>query len=889
MAEKFDSIVKACAAGFVLCVAMLSLSFTAAAQTKQVAGTVKDQGGNPLVGVSVTVAGTTVGAITNAAGAYSIAVPDGSTQLRFSYVGFEDKLENIASRAKVDVSLVEAINALDEVVVVNIGYGTTKRSDLTGSVSSINSKVIEAMPVATATEAIAGRMAGVQVTASEGGPDADIKIRVRGGGSITQDNSPLYIVDGFPVASMNDVAPSDIESIDVLKDASSTAVFGARGANGVIIITTKSGKSGKATVNFNGYAGVKMLTKTLDVLSPYEYVMWQYELANYKNSAVDTDSEFMKLYGAFDDLELYRNKQGTNWQDEVFGRNAITQNYNLSVSGGSDKTKYNISLAHTDDQSIMINSGYVRNNITAKLKTNISKKISIDFNTRWAQTKVNNAGSSTEGGATTPRLRHTLKYAPTQGIAAFVDDQSEFIEDMETKSDLINPVTLTNDEYRYKVRNETAYNGAFNWDIVKNLKFRSELGFTQRFDEEDRYWGPSTSVARSSDGVTAMIRKAESSTWRIANTLTWTPNLGRCGDFTGMIGQEVNSASAKYTTDEANKFSETMTSEQALAFMGLGVPKPTISKIAADENMLSYFARANYSLKDRYLFTATLRADGSSKFPSATRWGMFPSAAFGWKVSNEPWMQSTEKWLESLKLRLSYGAAGNDRIPAGVWKLTYEVSRPLKPYSIDNEEQSMLIPSGTLPNDKIKWETTITRNLGVDFGLWRGRLNGTVDVYYNTTKDLLIRASIPPNSGYEYQYQNIGSTSNRGLEVTLDGIIIQHKDFRLGMGANVAFNRGRVEELGASGTYPAVYSRWYNSTTPGSSDYLLELGKPVGQIYGYVTEGMYTFEDFDYVYDPVTKRATWNLKTHKSTGATGSPELPGALKLRDLDGNGEIT
>ncbi len=254
---------------------------------------------------------------------------------------------------------------MDEVVVV--GYGVQKRSDLTGSVSSVSSKVLEAMPVSSAAEAITGRMAGVQVTTSEGGPDAEIKVRVRGGGSITQDNSPLFIVDGFPVSTINDIAPGDIQSIDVLKDASATAIYGARGANGVVIVTTKSGKEGKTSVSLNVYLGWKELANELDVLDSYEYVMSQYELANYKSSTWNDDTSFMRYYGAYGDLELYKNMKTTNWQREIFGRTGFTQNYNASITGGSEKVKYNIGLTHMDDESIMIGSGFMRNNLNAKI------------------------------------------------------------------------------------------------------------------------------------------------------------------------------------------------------------------------------------------------------------------------------------------------------------------------------------------------------------------------------------------------------------------------------------------------------------------------------------------------------------------------------------------
>ncbi len=885
MSEKFTSIVKVMTLCVVWTLTLAGLTTTVYAQSSTVKGVVKDSGGAPLVGVTVIVPGTTVGTTTSTDGSYSLKVPETAKQLRFGYVGYDDVVIDIAGKSEINVTMTESATQMEEVVVM--GYGTQKKRDVTGSVVSINSKVLEAMPVSSVAEAMAGRLAGVQVTSTEGGPDAEIKIRVRGGGSISQDNSPLYIVDGFPVSSISDIAASDIERMDVLKDASATAIYGARGANGVIIITTKSGSEGKTTVNFNAYWGFKQITKTLDVLDAYEYVMWQYELANYKNSSIDYDSGFMKYYGAFDDLELYKNKKTTDWQDEIFGRTAFTQNYNVSVTGGTDKAKYNVSMSHIDDESIMIGAGYVRDNINAKFNINISKKIKLDFNARWSQTVVDGAGTSTEGSSSVARLKHAVKYAPTRGIADFVENDEEFMDEIESTSQLYNPVDITNDEYRQTTRRRQTYNGAFNWKVIDNLSFRSEWGVDFGEERTDRFYGESTSRARQY-GNTASKYYKDSHTWRVANTLTWTPSLGENHDMTLLVGQETNSDNYNTMTVESRNLLSFLDREAALANMNLGTIQPTEQYLSAPNNLQSFFGRVNYSLKDRYLLTATMRADGSSKFAPGHRWGYFPSAAFGWRISEEKWMQNSRRWLDNLKLRVSYGAAGNNRIDDDLWRYIYETNSSSKPISINGTVQTIIRPNSTLPNPELKWETTITRNIGLDLGLWGSRLVATVDLYWNSTKDLLMAASVPSSTGFSIQYQNIGKTSNKGIEVVLDGVLVEKKDFRLSANFNVAFNRNRVDALGTSQSFIEP-SHWYNSTNP-IGDYYISVGQPVGQIYGFETLGMYTFEDFDITTDG-SGNTTYTLKENvaSSSSITGVRDMPGSLKLLDYDGSGTVT
>ena len=857
------------------------------AQTRSISGTVKDALG-PVLGASVVVEGTTLGTSTDIDGRFALNVPTSATQLLVSFIGYQDVVVNlVASQTDYEVMLQEDTNQLDEVVVV--GYGVTKRRDLTGAVSSVNSKVLEAMPVSSAAEAITGRMAGVQVTTTEGGPDAEIKIRVRGGGSITQDNSPLYIVDGFPVSSINDIAPGDIQSIDVLKDASATAIYGARGANGVVIVTTKSGRDGKTTVALNTYWGWKYLANELDVLDSYDYVMSQYELANSRAKTWNDDSAFLRYYGAYGDLELYKNMSTTNWQEEIFGRTGLTQNYNASITGGSEKIKYNVGLTHMDDESIMIGSYFMRNNISAKLQADIVKNLTFDFTARYSYTTVEGAGSSTEGGSSVPRLKHAVRYAPTGGLSEMLPDGDEYLEEMlaSNAAEFLNPVDMTNDEYKKSTRRRQTYNAALNWKVIPGLTFRTEWGAELYDEANDTFYGLASSNARKLNlQPVAIKQKKDSYQWRIANTLTYSNTFAQKHDLTVMVGQEVTSSVSNSLGTESRYFPKNTTREVALANMDLGVARPISSSVGTPNNLASFFGRVNYSFDGRYILTASLRADGSSKFAPGHQWGYFPSAALAWRISDEQFMRNADAWLSNLKLRVSYGASGNNRISNDLWRNVYSVSSPSKMYGINGEEQTIASVSGSLPNPDLKWETTVTRNAGVDFGFFNNRLSGSIDLYWNTTKDLLIAASIPASSGFGTQYQNIGKTSNKGIEIVLDGVLLEKKDVRIAMNVNMAWNKNRVDELGYAQSFFG-HSGW-ESTISGLGDYLIEVGKPIGPVYGFRADGYYGIDDFIYEYDAESGNAKWTPKDGVDALPYGGSPMPGALKLKDLNGDGKI-
>lgn len=845
-------------------------------QKKTLSGKVTDSSGQSLPGVSVVLKSTTIGTVTDFSGRYTLSNIPGDATLVFSFVGMKAQEIPVGSRTVIDVKLEEEAVGIEEVVA--IGYGTARRKDLTGSVSSVGGATLKDVPVTSAAQAIAGRMAGVQVTKTEGSPDAEIKIRVRGGGSITQDNSPLYLVDGFPVESISDVAPTDIASIDILKDASSTAIYGARGANGVILITTKGGSEGKGKVSYNSYFGVKEVTKSLDVMSPYDYVLYQYERRAVESMKATTDLE--RYYGDFLDFDLYKTMQGTDWQDEMFGRTGTSKYHNLAFSGGSKSFKYNISLTQNDEKEVMLGSGYSRTNFTVKTFHKVNDWLTVDLNTRLSDTRVKGAGTSSNS-----RLYHTIQFRPVEGLMDFVDS-SVSDEDFEaTNSSIVNPVDQTNDDYRREKDLAIYFNGAATIRFSKNLNYRFEYGTQYGEETDNRFYGiHTTNVNLYGYQPIVSITKNDIKGYRLANILTYSRrNFLPGNNLTVMVGEELNYYKRDRLITSAKYFPMYIDAGTALANMSLGTADPVSTSDFPANKISSFFGRLNYDYKGRYLVSATFRADGSSKFAPGNQWGFFPSAALAWRLSDEKFMANTENWLSDLKLRASYGESGNNRITDDAWKKTFSITSGGLNVTGDGDgaiPTPIILPGSILSNPELKWETTITRNIGTDFSLFRQRLSGSVELYKNTTKDLLIKATIPSSSGYSTQWQNIGQTSNRGIEFTLNAIFIDKKDFQLSASFNIGFNRNRIDNLGEVGSWEQT-TRWISSGGP-AGDYLVNEGGQVGQMYGQVTEGMYSFDDFDYVNDKyVLKEGVAN------NGLLGGSYklMPGALKLKDQNGD----
>jgi len=827
----------------------------------------------PLPGVNIVEKGTSNGASTDIDGNFKLNVSSSNATLVVSFMGYKSQEVALNGKTSVGIEIAPQQQALEEVVV--IGYGSVKKSDLTGSVATLSGSELKKQPISSVAEALTGRIAGVRVTSSEGSPDADINIRIRGGGSLTQDGSPLIIVDGFPVNSMNDISPSDVETVTVLKDASSTAIYGSRGANGVILITTKSAKSGeKVNVSYDMFTGFKHIAKTIDVLKPADYAKWQYEFASIEQDLPSYET----FFGTYAEIGQYDNVPNTNWQEEIYGRTGAVQNHNLGIRGGSEKLTYNFNYVRYDEEAIMIGSNFKRDNLSLNLKSKVSDKVDLSFTVRYSRTKITGGGANDqkEFSAQDSRLRHTIGYAPVPIDALTTDDTDEAVAGY-----LVNPFVSLADNDREQDRRNYNMLGAFNWKVTKGLQFKSDFGLDYYRYQDYRFYGRSTYYvsnipAVQYQGMPAMIFSSrDESRFRNANTLNYDfkKSLGEDHQLKLLLGEEMIIYKSSTLTNTLHGFPKTFSLENAMNYTPLGVPFSVNNFTNPDDKLLSFFGRLNYDYKNRYLFTATFRADGSSMFAGDNHWGYFPSAALGWKISEESFLKDVS-WLNLLKVRASYGQAGNNNIIGGQTRRNFYPNTT----SWVNGVRDFIAPPTTLFNPDLKWETTITKNLGLDYELFQGRVSGSFELYDNQTKDLLIL--FPISGGYSNQYRNMGETQNRGFEASLNVAAIKKDDYSLDLSFNIGVNKNKIKSLGIMEDFG--YGTNWASTAIGN-DYLVSVGGSIGEMYGYQNDGRYEVSDFDY------DGTTYTLKP----GIANSSEvvgnvMPGTMKLKDINGDGKV-
>lgn len=860
------------------------------AQQRNVSGIVKDEQ-TVLPGVSILEKGTSNGTVTDPDGKFTLSVRDNAV-LIVSFIGMKPKEVTVGTQTYLDITLEDDITTLDEVVVV--GYGEVERKDLTMSVSSVSAKQLKDIPINSAAQALTGRLAGVQVVTSEGSPNAQVQIRVRGGGSITQDNTPLYVVDGVQVENaLSVLSPQDIQSIDVLKDASATAIYGARGANGVVIITTKGGRKMKTTVNYNGLVGIRQLANKLDVMKPYDFVFYQYERSRGNTTAQNT---FRDEYGNFSDIDLYKEVPFTDWQEKTFGRTAVMQTHNVSVMGGSSATQYSLSATSNIEEGIQLGSDFNRKLVNAKIDQKITSFLKAGVAFRYNNTIVNGAGTSTAGSSATNRLRQSVKYKPI-----LYPGQNEYSYDadyaQETNSNslsLVNPVLLTQAEYKKDLSKLTNISGYIAVDPTKYLSFRSTIGYDLTRQQVRVFNDSITNNARS-NGQGLPIASIDSSRKEILNNSNvFTFSLHKLNESFAkrnkldlLVGQEIYETSTRTTYHETHGYPIGISAETALNNMDAGsayLNPSNAPKYKVTNRLLSFFSRATFSHGDKYMATATMRADGSSKFAQGHKWGYFPSASLAWRISGENFFNSVQSItkINDLKLRLSYGQSGNNRIGDFLYLQQFE---EYPPYDLNNNlvtgygpkrEDGVPVPA----NGNLKWETTISRNMGLDVSFLESRVQLSVDVYRNSTRDLLISAPIPTSSGYTKQLQNVGSTSNKGVEIQLSGTPIRRGDFNWQASFNVSFNKNKIESLGRQSKF-LFNSGWANNSP---FDYVVQVGQPTGTIWGLEVDGYYSIDDFTYANGVYTlKEGVANDKS-----VTSIDPRPGVIKYRDIDGNGVV-
>jgi len=848
-----------------------------------VTGVVSDSNGEPLIGVSVSVKGTTnYGVITDQNGRYSISVPENRSALVFNYIGFREKEVKVGGNTA-NVTLQEDNIGLDEVVV--IGYGTVKRKDLTGAVASVRGEDLAAVPVNNVAQALQGKLPGVNVVSGDGRPDADISIRVRGGGSITQSNSPLFIVDGFPVSSISDIPASEIASIDVLKDASSTAIYGARGANGVILVTTKKAEGGKVKVTYDGYAQVKSVAKTLETLSAQDYLKYQWGYTSTRGVG-DAIAKYFGLGSQYGNhMADYANVETHNYTDDLL-RTAWSHSHNVGVSGGTDKTHFVANVNYINDKGIKINSGLQKFSASLKLQQQLLKNLMLDFDLRYTESKVDGSentrsgdGSEISGAYKYRTIDNPLGGVPLseiQGLGFGVQN----IDDSYHRNPLLMVQDRTNINKNRNLRGSTA----LAWEIIEGLTARTEISLTRTSGTRTGYSDGYNDSARKN----ASIVRSSGTGLRWLNTLNYTRTFNDIHSLGVMLGHELIKNESEYSSLNGDGFPDNFNYETAIGMINTANYQFSAQNVVGVPNRtVSYFGRLNYGLLDRYLFTLTMRADGSSKFAPNNRWGYFPAAAFGWRISEEPFMAGTKDWLSNLKLRLSYGTSGADNISSNLWRETWVSTDASKNNVVINGEKTPYYkPEGLLANNDLKWETTISRNLGIDYGFWNGRLNGSIELYWNTTKDLLMLVPVDNTTGYTYQFQNFGQTSNKGVEISANIDVIHTKDFRFNVGLIYNYNKNNLDKMENADNYR--YSSYWNSVaTSPMEDFMLIEGRPIGIVRGFESDGFYTVDDFDYangVYTlkagvpDIAKSVTGTLQ-HPFSVPNGQSAFPGAPKF----------
>jgi TonB-linked SusC/RagA family outer membrane protein len=814
----------------------------------------------------------------------------------------------------VDVQLSPSEQLLNQLVVV--GYGTVNKRDLTGSVATVDGAQLAKAPVADVTAALAGKLPGVNITSQDGRPGASVSIVVRGGGSVSQSNQPLFIVDGFPVGDISDIPADDIASISVLKDASATAIYGARGSHGVIIVTTKKGEKGKVTVSYDGYVKFNTPPKYMHTMDAYDYIAynWAYAAAindNYSDAWEQLwgIGKYATTYNNPQGIDHYKNVPATNFEKEVYG-NSISHNHNLSLSYGNDKTQYLLTLNYMDDQGMKVNSYYKRLYADFNLSQKLASTLTFSVDARFSGINRVDNESTTNGKGSILSSAYWFRPIATKDVLGELDEtvntQLGMYDDI--LQDVFNPVARIKDYTPLAADRSVRANTYLSWEAIPGLTLKSAVGIAGSFNRTNTWSGAIYNDYLDTKGNKTYSGNAtidHSDGWDLVwtNTINYqVPGLGANNNLNILLGQELTNSGSKSTEEWGNKYPATYSAARAFANMqdylsGTSeVDYGISSSYGTPDRLLSFFGRANYTLFDKYLFTATFRADGSSRFAPARQWGYFPAAAVAWRISEEKFLKNVD-WLSNLKLRLSYGTSGDDGISAGLWEQNW-ASQGLTGYSINEVQQPAYAPaSSTIANPDLKWETTITRDLGLDYGFFNDRIRGTLDVYKNTTKNLLMLTTISAISGFSSTYENVGSTSNRGVELGISGDIVHSKNFNLTANFNISFNRNNIDALapGVNGLYA---TKWGSTMTqPNTGDYELVVGKPVGIVRGYVYDGWYTVDDFSYkggVYtlNPnVPDVSAGILGTVYGTTAnkpSGQVAYPGVVKFKDLNGDGVV-
>ncbi len=823
---------------FVLIMFLFLLTGNVMAQKNTVTGKVTDvDNGTPMAGVTIGISGTTVGTLSDESGKYSIEIPSNPVELTFSFVGYETIKEVIGKRLTIDVAMTSTTSQLNEIVVV--GYGTQRKKDLTGSVSMVSTKEITSIPVPSISDALQGKAAGVQVISS-GVPGTDATFRVRGVGTINN-NNPLLVIDGVPVSTgLNQLNMNDVESIQVLKDASATAIYGSRGANGVLIVTTKRGKSTQSSLDFNYYFGLQQPSQMPEMLNASQFATLHNEMM--ENAGLATNPEYA------DPASL---TESTDWLGELFNP-APMQNYSLSYSGSTDKTNYYVSGNYFTQDGIVSNTGY--------------KRISVQFNTdtrifdwlKFGNSLTLNHDLKTSGNYS---IRNTMLALPTQPLFQEDGNYSGPVAQPIWDGDITNPIGLAKN-----VDNSThGYNmlGSVFGEIrlYKDLHFKSTFGLQANF-WNDRTWAPSyhwNSSVNENDYLYERYNK--STTWVWDNYFTYEKTFGE-HSITAMAGTSAQENRYNFLNASVQGFASQLTQQ-----MSNGTLMPTVGGNTSSWSLFSYMGRANYAFRGKYMATATLRRDGSSRFGDGNKWGTFPSVSLAWRISDESFMKQFE-FLSDMKIRAGFGVTGNQEIG----NYTFASALQTIKYTFNGQVVTAVVPT-VMPNPNVQWEEQQQSNIGIDATFFKHRLEVMLDAYIKNTEKMLVPMSVPVSTGYSDVYVssiNAGKMQNKGIELTLNSHNLTGP-FSWTTSLNFSFNRNEVVDL--------------NDTVPMTSgsiglNYnlaLIQSGYPINMFYGFVTDGIFqNQEEVDNHAIQVPGNDPYNRTS------------PGDIRFKDMNNDGVI-
>ncbi|MBW9198697.1 TonB-dependent receptor [Bacteroidales bacterium SW299] len=860
---------------FALTLCALLLTVCVYAQ-KTLNGVVLDEQDMPLIGATVAFSGKTGGTVTDMDGKFTLKVKVGD-KLTFSYIGYQTKTMTFKGQNNITVRLEPDNKLLDEVVVV--GYGSMKRSDLTGSVASVRGEDLIGYQSSSVAGALAGQVAGVQITQTDGTPGSGFNINIRGVGTLTGDASPLYIVDGFQVDDIEYLSDADIESIEVLKDASSSAIYGARAANGVVLITTKQGTVSKPTVTYNGSATYRHISKKLDVLSPYEFVKLQGEInSQYLNTYYREGNDEDGNPYRYQTLDDYIGVEPVDWQDETFNP-TWSQSHSVSLTGGTDQSKYAGTFSRYVEDGIFNNSGFDKTTFKLRFDQKLSKSLSFNAQVNYSMTNRRGQGTSGDSGRFN-MLAQILTARPTAGLRMTNEEflataiDPELLESGESLAQ-VNPVMQTENVTNNRKAEMWSGNAAVKWEIIKGLTANVSGTYRTTNTRADVFYHDGSKEAyrngQSPYGQSQMTREVS---WTNSNTLTWKQKIKK-HSYDVMLGHEIVFRGTEYLLGQSMDFPFDNLGNDNL---GVGATPSRVTSSRSDNKLLSFFARANYNYNDRYLLTATMRADGSTRFSAKNKWGYFPSFSAAWRISEENFMKGIG-WISNMKLRFGWGLVGNDRISNYLSLDLYETTK----YGVGNQVVTVLTPK-QLRNSNLKWEASSTVNLGLDLGFFDNRLNVTADFFIKNTKDLLLAQSLAHVTGFESQMQNIGKIQNKGIELSLTSSNIERKNFTWQTNFNISFIRNELKAL-ADGV-DAMYARSGFDSNFTAYDYVAMVGESLGLIYGYEFDGIYQSDDF------YTSASTGELIL--KPGVTDNQRYtegvePGVVKYKDQDGDGVIT